>query len=70
MFKRLVIVLVLVMVAHIGYAQGCAVCTKTASGLGDNPARGLNAGILYLAALPLALLSTVGIVWYRKNKNS
>ncbi len=35
-------------------AQGCAVCTKTASELDSHSARGLNGGILYLAFLPLA----------------
>ena len=69
MVKRLIVVVLLVLAAHQGMAQGCAVCTKTAAGLGSNTAKGLNAGSLYLAALPLALLGTVGFVWYKRTKN-
>lgn len=49
-------------------AQGCAVCTKTAAGLDNKSARGLNGGILYLAMLPLGILGTVGFIWWRHNK--
>lgn len=56
--------------ASYAMAQGCAMCTKTASELDDNSARGLNGGILYLAALPLTILGTIGFVWYRSNKDS
>lgn len=52
------------------WAQGCSVCTKTASSLGDKAAKGLNKGILYLALLPISILSTLGVIWYRSNKNS
>jgi hypothetical protein len=46
-------------------AQGCAVCTKTASNLDAKGARGLNGGILYLAFLPITILGTVGYLWWR-----
>ena len=49
-------------------AQGCAMCTKTASGLDPKSARGLNGGILYLAFLPLAILGTVGYFWWRQGR--
>lgn len=51
-------------------AQGCSVCTKTAAGLGESSAHGLNAGILYLAAIPLIFMVTVGYLWYRRTKAS
>lgn len=51
-------------------AQGCAMCTKTAAGMDDKSARGLNGGILYLAMLPLGILGTVTFIWWRKNKAS
>jgi hypothetical protein len=51
-------------------AQGCAVCTKTASSLDDKGARGLNGGILYLALLPLALMGTVGFIWWRSDRGT
>lgn len=50
------------------HAQGCAMCTKTASSLDDKSARGLNGGILYLALLPLGIMGTVGFIWWRSDK--
>jgi hypothetical protein len=63
-----VLVVVMLMVPAMVKAQGCAVCTKTAAGLDEKSARGLNGGILYLALLPLGILSTVGFIWWRHNK--
>jgi hypothetical protein len=48
----------------------CSVCTRTAQQLGEKPARGLNAGIIYLAFTPLAIAGIMGYRWYRKNKNA
>lgn len=48
-------------------AQGCAMCSRTAASLDDKGAKGLNAGIIYLALIPLAILGTVGFVWWRSN---
>lgn len=67
--KRIAFIIVaLVIVANNAMAQGCVTCTNTAAGLGNSSALGLNAGIIYLAALPLLFLGTVGFIWYRKNK--
>jgi hypothetical protein len=49
-------------------AQGCSLCTKTASNLDSKSAKGLNGGILYLAAMPLGILGTIGFIWWRRNK--
>jgi hypothetical protein len=49
-------------------AQGCAMCTKTAAGLDDKSAKGLNGGILYLAMLPLGIMGTVGFIWWKHYK--
>ncbi|WP_276134021.1 hypothetical protein [Polluticoccus soli] len=68
MRKRLLIVLMLIVAAPAVYAQGCAMCTKTASELDNKSAKGLNGGILYLAALPLAIMGTVGFIWWKHNK--
>lgn len=46
----------------------CSVCTRTAEQLGEKPARGLNAGILYLAFTPLAMVGIMGYRWWRKNE--
>jgi hypothetical protein len=53
-------------VLHV-QAQGCAVCTKTAADLNAKSARGLNGGILYLAAVPLLAVGTLGLIWWRRN---
>lgn len=58
----------LVCTAPAVYAQGCSLCTKTAGELDENSASGLNKGILYLAALPLTILCTIGVVWWKHNK--
>lgn len=51
-------------------AQGCALCTKTASDLDKRSARGLNGGILYLAFLPLGILGTIGYFWWRHGRGA
>ena len=68
MKKKLLVVLVLVLLAPVAWGQGCAICTKTAAGLGSKSARGLNNGILYLALLPLGIMGTIGFIWWKNNK--
>lgn len=57
----------LTMVSASAEAQ-CSICTKTASQMGEKPARGLNTGILYLALSPFAIVGIIGYRWWRKNK--
>jgi hypothetical protein len=45
----------------------CSICTKTASQLGPESAKGLNAGILYLMAVPFALGGVIGYRWWKSN---
>lgn len=47
----------------------CAMCTKTAQQLGEKPAQGLNAGILYLMMAPFAIVGFIGYRWW-KNQGS
>lgn len=44
----------------------CSICTRTAQQLGEKPAKGLNAGILYLAFTPLLLIGFIGYKFYKK----
>jgi hypothetical protein len=72
--KRILITAILIfsltiMCSDTAQAQ-CSVCTRTAQQLGEKPARGLNAGIIYLAFTPLAIAGIMGYRWYRKNKNA
>ena len=46
----------------------CAVCTKTALQLGEKPAQGLNAAILYLMMAPFAIVGFIGYRWWKGNK--
>ncbi|RYY18410.1 MAG: hypothetical protein EOO04_24050 [Chitinophagaceae bacterium] len=48
----------------------CSICTKTAQQMGEGPGRGLNAGILYLAAAPILILGIIGYKWYQSNRAS
>ncbi len=70
MRKWLLIVLLLVSVSPMAKGQGCAVCTKTAAGLDDKSAKGLNKGILYLALLPLGMMGTLGFIWWKSNRHN
>ena len=69
--KRIVLVaFLLLMLSGTSYALGCSVCTKAAAGLDDKSAKGLNGGIIYLAFLPLALMGTVGFIWWKHNRSA
>ena len=56
----------LMLVSVLASAQ-CSICTKTASQLGEEAGRGLNGGILYLAAAPLLIAGYIGYRWYKNN---
>jgi len=64
----IVLLIVLSLIGSIAEAQ-CSICTKTAAQLGEKPARGLNAGILYLAFMPLAIIGFIGFKWWKKEKS-
>lgn len=49
----------------------CPMCKMSAeSNLknGGTAGRGLNAGILYMLALPYTLVGTIGFIWWRNNR--
>lgn len=52
---------------HFANAQ-CSICTKTAQQLGERPAKALNGGILYLAAMPFLIFSYIGYRWWKTNR--
>lgn len=68
MKKLVVIAGLFVITSGVAMAQGCSVCTKTAAGMDDKSAKGLNMGILYLALLPAGIMGTVGFFWWRGRK--
>ena len=71
----LVLVFVLLFATTDAYSQ-CAMCRATVEsnvGTGGDVSSnevgsGLNAGILYLMAVPYVLIGAVGFLWYKNNK--
>ena len=66
--KILFFFVVLMLTNLLMYAQ-CSICSKTASQMGEEAGRGLNGGILYLAAAPFLILSYIGYRWWKNNKD-
>ena len=60
----------LLMAASQPVEAQCSICTKTAQQLGEKPAAGLNAGILYLAFTPFLIVGYIGYRWWQRNKES
>jgi hypothetical protein len=48
----------------------CSICTKTAQQMGEQPAKGLNTGILYLAFMPMAIVGVIGYRWWKSNRQA
>jgi hypothetical protein len=46
----------------------CAMCTKTASQLGEKPALGMNQGILYLMGAPFMIVGIIAYRWWKNQK--
>lgn len=61
------VMLILLFSASSAWAQ-CSICTKTASQLGERPAKALNTGIIYLAFTPLAIIGYIGYRWWKSNR--
>jgi hypothetical protein len=53
--------------ANLSFSQ-CSICTRTAQQLGEKPAKGLNAGIIYLAAAPFLLAGFIGYRWWKSGR--
>ena len=49
----------------LSFGQGCVVCTRTAEQQGEDFAKGMNRGILYLAFLPLGIMGTLGFIYWK-----
>lgn len=43
----------------------CSICTKTAMQLGEQPAQGMNSGVIYLMFTPFAVMGYVGYRWWK-----
>ena len=63
----ILITMVLLLVSAEAFSQ-CSICTKTAQQMGERPAKALNAGIIYLAAMPFLIFSYIGYRWWKSQK--
>ncbi len=52
----------------LGAIAQCSICTKTAAQIGQEAGKGFNAGIIYLAAMPFAIVGYVAIKWWKQEK--
>ena len=69
MQKLLTCLLILAGVMLLGDVSAqCAMCTKTASQLGEKPALGMNQGILYLMGTPFLIMGYIGYRWWKNQK--
>ncbi|WP_430895683.1 MULTISPECIES: hypothetical protein [unclassified Paraflavitalea] len=68
--RILVMILLVGMLLSISVdvAAQCSICTKTASQLGEKPAKALNGAIVYLAAAPILIMSFIGYRWWKHNR--
>jgi hypothetical protein len=69
--KRTIRILTLLIISTLvtvtTFAQ-CSICTKTASQMGEDAAKGLNGGILYLVAAPFLVVGYIGYRWWQNNR--
>jgi hypothetical protein len=69
MKQRIRIIIISIIMVSTGFAAAaqCSICTKTASQLGEDAGRGLNGGIIYLAAAPLLIAGFIAYRWWKNN---
>lgn len=65
----IVLLILFIFIADVSLAQ-CSICTKTAQQLGEKHAKGLNAGILYLAFTPYIIVCYIAYRWWKKQPPS
>jgi hypothetical protein len=68
MRKRVFILLIMLLPLVQFAAAQCSICTKTASQLGEGPAKALNSAIIYLAAAPFLVMGYIGYRWWKNEK--
>jgi hypothetical protein len=64
----LIVLLLLFFLSPVDVAAQCSICTKTASQLGERPAKALNAGIIYLGLTPFMIMGYIGYRWWKNNR--
>lgn len=65
--KAIILTGIILLATQFAMAQ-CSICTKTASQLGEGPAKALNSAIIYLAAAPFLVMGYIGYRWWKNEK--
>ena len=72
MYKKLFILVALVLLTQIDAVAQCAMCRTTVestiSNGRSNIATGLNTGILYLLSAPYLIVGAIAFLWFRQSK--
>jgi hypothetical protein len=72
MYKKIFIMVALLLLTQIDAVAQCAMCRTTVessiSNGRSNIATGLNTGILYLLAAPYLIVAAIAILWFRQSK--
>ena len=45
----------------------CSICTRSVQQMGERPGKAFNAGIIYLAFTPLAIMAILGYRWWKQH---
>jgi hypothetical protein len=64
----LIVLLLLFFLSPVDVSAQCSICTKTASQLGERPAKALNTGIIYLGLTPFMIMGYIGYRWWKNNQ--
>lgn len=64
----LVFMLAFLLLNSVDVAAQCSICTKTASQLGEKPAKALNGAIIYLMSAPLLIIGFIGWRWWKSQQ--
>ena len=67
--KRIFLLIALQWISVSLMAQ-CAICTKTASQMGEDAGKGFNVGVIYLAAMPFAIIGYIAFRWWKNDKQA
>lgn len=59
--------MMILLFAAQGVMAQCAICSKVSAEQGADVAKGFNAGILYLAAVPFTVAGVIGYQWWKHN---